>query len=210
MAEIIQSPTPVMVSSPKHVKRGIFWLVGPTILLIFTLALYSVATFIATSLNVTEGSDQQTIFNLTQIVLGFLGIIDVIALIIGIPLGIINLVKKIPASNIPFDVRSGKGNASVIPEEIKGWNWGAAGLTWIWGFSHGVWLSALTFIPVVSLFMWVILGIKGNEWAWSAQPWVSVEAFKRDQAKWKVWGIVMFILTIVLIALPYFIGSETS
>ncbi len=194
MAEIIQSPTPVMVSSPKHKKIGIIWLVGPISLLIVTLVVYSVVSFVLKSTNVVPGSSQELISNITQIVLGFLGIIAVLLIIIGIPMGIINLNKKIPAADTTFDPRSGKGSQSEMPAEIKGWNWGAAGLTWIWGVTHSVWIALLVFIPFVNIVMIILLGMKGNEWAWRAERWVSVDYFKKEQEKWKVWGIIFFIL----------------
>ncbi|PIQ67350.1 ribonuclease G [Candidatus Uhrbacteria bacterium CG_4_10_14_0_2_um_filter_41_7] len=96
-----------------------------------------------------------------------------------------------------YDERSGKGEASIIPNEIKGWNWGAAGLTWIWGVPHGVWISLLVLIPFVNIIMWIFLGLKGNEWAWKKQQWESVEKFISYQNKWKPWGIAFFILGIL-------------
>ena len=35
---------------------------------------------------------------------------------------------------------SGRGQMSVISPEIKGWNWGALILGWIWGIGNGVWI----------------------------------------------------------------------
>jgi hypothetical protein len=45
--------------------------------------------------------------------------------------------------------------------------------------------------------MIIILGMKGNEWAWRACPWESVERFVSSQKKWKPWGIVFFVLMIL-------------
>ncbi|MBS7532015.1 DUF2628 domain-containing protein [Hazenella sp. IB182353] len=36
-----------------------------------------------------------------------------------------------------------------VPVEVQGWNWGAFFFTWIWGITHGVWISLLTLIPFV-------------------------------------------------------------
>jgi saccharopine dehydrogenase-like NADP-dependent oxidoreductase len=44
------------------------------------------------------------------------------------------------------------------------------------------------FVPIVNIPMWVILGIKGSAWAWQNKRWESVEAFKRTQRKWAMWG----------------------
>tara|TARA_Y100000310_G_scaffold260903_1_gene270042 strand:+ start:11206 stop:11379 length:174 start_codon:yes stop_codon:yes gene_type:complete len=47
--------------------------------------------------------------------------------------------------------------------------------------------------------MVIVLGIKGNEWAWRAQKWESVEKFQTSQNKWKPWGIVFFVLILLSI-----------
>ena len=43
---------------------------------------------------------------------------------------------------------SGQGDSSTVPEAVKGWNWGAFALTWIWGICSKVWLALLVFIPI--------------------------------------------------------------
>lgn len=45
--------------------------------------------------------------------------------------------------------------------------------------------------------MMIVLGIKGNEWAWRNNKWESVEQFISSQNKWKPWGIIFFILAIL-------------
>lgn len=84
-----------------------------------------------------------------------------------------------------------------IPK-LDGWNWGAAGLTWIWGIRFGVWLALLTFVPAIGGIWWIVLGLKGNEWAWQARKWNSVEEFNQAMAPWKTWGKVLFIVSLVL------------
>jgi len=32
--------------------------------------------------------------------------------------------------------------------------------------------------------MWIVLGLKGNEWAWRARKWESIEQFKSSQENW--------------------------
>ncbi len=93
---------------------------------------------------------------------------------------------------------SGQRRLSTIPEEVKGWNWGAFLLNWIWGVGNNVWIALLAFIPFVSFIMGIVLGIKGNEWAWRNKKWDSIEHFKKTQ---RTWGIV----GIVLIVFPFFI-----
>jgi hypothetical protein len=38
---------------------------------------------------------------------------------------------------------SGQGKNAIVPKGIKGWNWGAFLLTWIWGLGHRVWFTII-------------------------------------------------------------------
>ena len=91
---------------------------------------------------------------------------------------------------------SGQGAASVLPDELKGWNWGAFFLSWIWGIGNNVWIALIAFI--LSWIWSIVLGIKGNEWAWQHKKWDSIDHFKSTQRKWKRWGVGLFIVGIVL------------
>ena len=55
---------------------------------------------------------------------------------------------------------SGQGAASVVPGEIKGWNWGAFFLNWIWSIGNNVWIGLLALI--LGIIMSIILGVKGE------------------------------------------------
>ena len=65
------------------------------------------------------------------------------------------------------DNTSGQGSASVVPAEITGWNWGAFLLNWIWAIGNRVWIGLLGL--VFGIIMAIILGAKGNEWAWQSR-----------------------------------------
>ena len=102
---------------------------------------------------------------------------------------------------------SGLGALSQIPPEIRGWNWGGFLLTWIWGIGNNVWISFIALcgiVPyvgwIVSLTMSIILGVRGNEWAWQNKRWDSIEHFKKTQRTWMWWGVGMLLLQIALIA----------
>jgi hypothetical protein len=82
--------------------------------------------------------------------------------------------------------------------DLKGWNWGAFCLNWIWGLNHKYYLGLLCFIPCVGLFMAIYMGIKGNEIAWQSGRFSSVEDMKACQAVWMKWGIGILILSIAL------------
>jgi len=96
---------------------------------------------------------------------------------------------------------SGQGESAIVPEEVKGWNWGAFALTWIWGIFNQVWLAFLMFIPVplFGLAWAIVLGIKGNEWAWRNKKWDSIEQFKSTQGNWGTAGLIVFLVSIVVI-----------
>jgi serine/threonine-protein kinase len=102
-------------------------------------------------------------------------------------------------------------DASVkVPEEIHGWNWGAFFLPGFWCLTNQVWIGLIAWtdlsmvtLPVTLGMTWpimaVILGVKGNEWAWKSRPWNSVKQFKRHQRLWAIAGF--FIVTGLLILL---------
>ena len=191
------SGQPVAAVSSKNKKIGLFLLIGPFVGLIATLVIFGIISFALNSAGATTESPS-VVSAIIRVILGFVGIVCVIGILVGIPLGIIYLNKKEIVTGMKYDERSGKGEASVVPEEIKGWNWGAAGLTWIWGVYHGVWISLLILIPLVNIIILIILGLKGSEWAWKKQQCESVEKFVISQNKWKPWGILFFVLGILI------------
>jgi hypothetical protein len=102
---------------------------------------------------------------------------------------------------------SGLGALSKAPPEISGWNWGAFFLTWIWGIGNNVWIAFVALcglLPyvgwIISLVMAIILGVRGNEWAWQNKRWDSIEHFQKTQRTWMWWGLGMLLLQIALIA----------
>lgn len=101
---------------------------------------------------------------------------------------------------------SGQGGLAVIPEEIKGWNWGAFFFGWLWGICNKVWIALLAAIPYVGVIMHIVLGVKRNEWAWQHKRWDSMEHFKSTQKKWGIAGVVVFVASVIIlviaIALP--------
>lgn len=137
-----------------------------------------------------------------------LGIINAILIIPLVILGVTLPNKTQSEKNIKYDERSGAKNGSV-PKEIQVWNWGAACFSYVWAISHGLWSvlwSVLLIpIPVVNIFVFIILGLKGNKWAWRGQRWESVEQFTEEQSKWKnPFGLFVFILLIIVFSLYTF------
>lgn len=109
-----------------------------------------------------------------------------------------------------FVNNSGQGPQSAAPAEVLiGFNWGACFLNWIWGLGNKSYITLLIFvsgfagiIPFVGMLvpfaMMIWFGIKGNEWAWQNKQWDSLEHFHSVQKTWAIWGIVLFILGIIL------------
>ena len=102
---------------------------------------------------------------------------------------------RCPSALIAPVNNSGQGGlfdpAVPIPNEIKGWNWGAFLLSPFWTLSNQVWLGLLAWVPVVGFWMAIALGVKGNEWAWKSRRWQSIEQFKVHQKRWAISGIVL-------------------
>ena len=93
---------------------------------------------------------------------------------------------------------SGLGKDSVVPPEIKGWNWGAFFLNWIWGIGNSTYIAFLMFVPLVNIVMFFVLGAKGNEWAWRNRTWRDVEHFKQTQRKWRNAGLILLFIVVPL------------
>lgn len=85
-----------------------------------------------------------------------------------------------------------------FPAELNKWNWGAFLLTWIWAIGNSTWIGLLALISPISLIMAIILGIKGNEWAWQHRKFENVDQFKKVQKAWSLWGLVLFLVSFVL------------
>ena len=77
-----------------------------------------------------------------------------------------------------------------VPDEIKGWNWGAFLMPWMWPVTNQVWIGLFAFVPQIGWFVAIALGAKGNEWAWKSRRWRSIEQFKAHQRGWAIAGIL--------------------
>lgn len=93
---------------------------------------------------------------------------------------------------------SGQGKLTVVPQELMRWNWGAFFLNWIWAISNNVWIGLLSLIPWVGVVMAIILGMKGNGWAWQNKRWDGIEQFRKTQRNWTKWGVILVITLFVL------------
>ncbi len=97
---------------------------------------------------------------------------------------------------------SGQGKGTPAPDIVaKKFNWGAFGLTFIWGLFNKTYITLLV-IPTIFLGAWGLLiqfvlgiwfGIKGNTWAWQNKKWNSVEHFQSVQKKWAA-GLLIVVI----------------
>ena len=76
-----------------------------------------------------------------------------------------------------------------VPDEIKGWNWGAFFMPYLWPLTNKVWIGLLALVPQVGWLVAIALGAKGNEWAWKSRKWRSIEQFKAHQRGWTIAGL---------------------
>jgi hypothetical protein len=113
-----------------------------------------------------------------------------------------------PAATVPL----APGEA---PPEIKGFNFGAFALNFIWAFAHnltgwGVAILIIGIIPVVQIIdigFAIYLGIKGTELAWKKRRFESIQQFKDTQRVWTIAGVIVFC---TFIPVSFFIASITA
>ena len=104
----------------------------------------------------------------------------------------------------------GQDRSAMLEAELKKWNWGAFGLPFLWAIFNRTWVGLLVLIPVLGFILRIVLGVKGNQWAWRNKKWDSIEHFRAVQKKWAIaagifWGLVLAIGLIAVV----FGGSAT-
>ena len=102
--------------------------------------------------------------------------------------------KTAPAAPV---VDASVGKSGPFPAELNGWSWGAFFMGWIWalGMSNVIAFLLCFFLGGIGN---IVVGIKGNEWAWKSRQFSSVEEFRAVQHAWAVWGVVLFIASILI------------
>ena len=45
----------------------------------------------------------------------------------------------------------------------------------------------------------VLLGFRGNEWAWQSRQWESTQQFKLIQRMWMNWGTIIVVVVVILL-----------
>lgn len=86
------------------------------------------------------------------------------------------------------------------PKCLHKFSVGAFFLNGIWGICHEVWLSLLCFIPYVNIVMAIVLGFKGNQWAWEMKKGsMTAEKFDKQQSSWAIAGWSVFALGVSVV-----------
>lgn len=114
------------------------------------------------------------------------------------------------------------------PTEIKKWNWGAFLLSWVWAIAHKTWIGLIALIPfviigviapftnnsneaaglfIITFGVMLVLGIKGNAWAWQNNKWESTAEFLRVQRRW---SRIALIIIGALFILGFIVGFVLS
>ncbi|BBM19598.1 MULTISPECIES: hypothetical protein [Enterococcus] len=91
----------------------------------------------------------------------------------------------------------------IIPDEIKGWNWGAFMYNITWGIGNKSYLPLLCLIPLFNIIWIFVCGFKGNEWAWQKGDYEDIDTFLAVQKTWNRAGLVGFILFILLMVVYF-------
>ena len=81
---------------------------------------------------------------------------------------------------------------SILPDEARGFSWGAFLCGPLWGFPYRVWASILAWLPGIGMLVWLWMGFNGREMAWRAREWGSVQAFLQSERRWTRVGLVLF------------------
>ena len=97
---------------------------------------------------------------------------------------------------------------TLVPNEIKGWNWGAFSFNIFWGIGNKTYLPLLCLIPYFG-FIWIfVCGFKGNEWAWKKGNYSmkDIGKFLTIQKTWNRGGIARFIIGLIGITLLFILN----
>lgn len=205
----------------RNKKIGLLWLLGPFALLVLSLSLFAITTFVTTQLGVlanpigitemtntgnpvlsNQSSDiKTTVVKIISLLLSLLGIIAVIMITIGIPIGIHYLTRKNDSLTIP-SLQKLPAYARLNVDQIKyihTWSWTAFLCGLIWTLGNRLWLWAfLTFIPLVNLYVAIKLAKDGRQIAWEKGSWENFEQFKKRQKNISLIGVIAIITIFIL------------
>ncbi|MEO6908160.1 MAG: ribonuclease G [Abditibacteriaceae bacterium] len=97
-----------------------------------------------------------------------------------------------------------------LPDDLRGFNWGAFFLQWIWGIRHKVKWAWWALIPGVNIVIAFKLGFQGQELAWKNCEWKNEVEFDNTQLEWTRWGIGVWIIAFLLLQLAVLLLVATN
>ena len=97
-----------------------------------------------------------------------------------------------------------------LPDDLRGFNWGAFFLTWVWGIRHNVAWAWWGLIPGVNIIVGIMLGMQGQELAWKNNAWKSEIEFDDTELEWTRWGIGVWIVAYLLLQLAVLLLVATN
>lgn len=97
-----------------------------------------------------------------------------------------------------------------LPEDLRGFNWGAFFLNWIWGIRHKVPWAWWALIPGVNIVIAFMLGYQGNELAWKNCEWEDEVHFDLVEREWAMWGIGIAIVSYLILQLAVLLLVATN
>jgi len=142
----------------KNKKLGLVFLLGPICILVVILVIYAIVSFAISTGSPSEtgllntgsvtGLVQQSrgaaIASIINVVLGLLGVICVLGIIVGVPLGIYFLARKEPGE--VATTLTGPQYQGLTPEQLKyisSWSWGAFFGSMVWPLGNKLYLWAV-------------------------------------------------------------------
>ncbi len=60
---------------------------------------------------------------------------------------------------------------------------------------------------IVSVYQFILLGRRANEWAWQSRKFESIKQFKAVQEEWRKWGVFLFFTPFVSFIIAVIIAT---
>lgn len=187
---------------------GILWMTIPFLGLMVTFLLMSLSGG-ALSLLISTGAESSGVFQGLGIVFGFLGVVSIVAMLIGIPVGLyfFSRVEPHEVSDLARHAAY-EGLSEDQVEYIAKWSWSAFFLHWIWTLcNRGVRFWTLGyFAPLINYYFFIKLSMHGRRMTWESGKWRSFKEFRKRQTilAWVAWivsilGVIFMILLLTWI-----------
>jgi len=137
-------------------KKGLILLIVPIASLFIILFAYTIANFVISSVVGSTGAPVVVVAQIINVVLGLFGLLAVIGIFVGIPLGIYFLSKGDEKNNLAKiqELKKDPKYATLTDEQIvfiSKWSWGAFFATGIWSLGNKLYSWAIPYLVLVAL-----------------------------------------------------------